>query len=515
MPMLYFKGLDKLFFRFVTLAIILFSICSINGFGKEPILEYLFNEDGSYAYSTGSDNTPLVLKTNTGTADLHTEGGFGVSGSLNDRAFDNYSWYEPSSEPGGLAMHEELNSIISELQSVTVQGWFKTDRAPASYVGKTGTHNEATLIRGPFMLVMVNNSNIILRFRVGNNGPTSLPCTILNEWVFFSITYDKTKPTNNINFYVGTKTQPVELVSTHTSEINFRTDLIFGVGALNPGYGMFYGFLDNIRLYGSSTDGSGVLTAEDLELIRANDIILFPDPVASKVEVDSTECIADGEDVVSITVHVVDEIGNALSDLIVTLEGDNDFEPINKVTGSDGKAIFAIRSTKSGIINFTAKVDIGNGIDPIIIEDKVSVEFIQSINLSKSGIIGEIEPVSADGESEYIVKVTLLDYDDQPIDGREVHLIGDLDEFKISESTKITGGEGESPGEVSFAIKTLEAISGKVTATIAPDKEDGESIILELPIEFVGCLLVEGDGEEFSKITEEKIILAQVCLKLR
>ena len=280
MAMLYFKKLDKMIPCLVTLTILLFSIFAIDIFSKEPIFEYLFNEIGKSAFSSGSDETPLVFKIIHGVEeDLHTGGGLGVSGSPNDRAFDNYSWYEPPS-PGGFASHEEINSLLPNLQSLTIQGWFKTDRTPSSYVGQPGTHNEAMLIMGPFILSMVQSNNIALRFRVGSKGETYQARTILNEWVFFAVTYDKTKPADNLSCYVGTKKDPVTLVSTYTLDVDFRDDLIFGVGALRAGYGMFYGFLDNIRLYGSKNDGTGVLSLEELEKIRVNDLEPFdPGPL--------------------------------------------------------------------------------------------------------------------------------------------------------------------------------------------------------------------------------------------
>ena len=75
---------------------------------KQPIVEYLFNETGSIAESTGWDKTPLILKDKNGERDLHTEGGLGVSGSPNDRAFDNY-WWEKGSGNHGIAEQEKYN----------------------------------------------------------------------------------------------------------------------------------------------------------------------------------------------------------------------------------------------------------------------------------------------------------------------------------------------------------------------------------------------------------------------
>ena len=488
------------------------------GLNRIPIWQYLFDETGTYAESTGSDNTQLLLKKKDGTvipADLHTEGGLGVSGFSYDRAFDNYSWCEPFQ--AGIAEQEALNTTINELKSLTIQGWFWMEKTQGSYKQPPeGTKpNTATIIKGPFMLDMTNDATEVgLTFRVGATKATSaLSYGITKEWVFFAFTFDKTKIENNVSFYIGTKTQPVTLVSVNNLDVNFRTDLLFTVGGQSvAGTGMFYGLLDNIRLYGSNTDASGMLTHEELEQVRTSDILLLPDPFVSKVEADSTVCIADGKDVVSITVHVINEAGNNFSGATVTLAGDNNLESISKVTGPDGKAVFAINSKKSGVVNFTASVIPGNNFDPIALQDKVTVEFIQAVNSTESDIIGEVEPVSADGESEYMIKVKLRDYDKQTIDGRNVKLTSDSTDFAIVESEKVTGNEGEDSGEASFSIKaneSLDSISGNVIATVAPDQEGGESITFELPIEFVGRLLIDTDNEEeYSKMLEPQRILA-------
>ena len=66
--MSYHKNLFKKgFFQVATFMALLFIIL-IPGYGKEPILEYLFDETGTYAESTGSDNTQLLLKKKDGTA---------------------------------------------------------------------------------------------------------------------------------------------------------------------------------------------------------------------------------------------------------------------------------------------------------------------------------------------------------------------------------------------------------------------------------------------------------------
>ena len=262
---------------FVVLYTLLFIITSAVSYGKEPLLEYLFNETGTFAKSSGSEKTPLVLMSSRGAKkDLHTEDGLGVSGAPGDRAFDNYSWCEPFK--AGIGEHEEIDTTIPKLESMTIQGWFKMDQIPGTYEHPTkGDRNEATLIKGPFMLHTTSSPiSVGLKFRArpGEGVISARKFGITKEWVFFAITFDKTKDMNVI-FYIGSKSKPVELVSTHTYAPDFRTDLKFGVGAINPrDWGMFYGLLDNIRLYGSEIDSTGVLTLEELEKIRENDLSL-------------------------------------------------------------------------------------------------------------------------------------------------------------------------------------------------------------------------------------------------
>lgn len=270
------RNLSKYFrFKWIMVIIILL-VLSSSSYGKAPILEYLFNETGTIAYCTGSDKTPLTfLAPNRVEDDLYSKGGLGVSGSPNDRAFDNYSWCDPHQGGIALADSEELAIKIAGLKSLTFQGWFYTDEIQASYLTPKGGLNEAPIIRGPYMLDFSQSiDDIRMRFRVGTTRAISgKEYAITKEWVFFAVTYDKTKRSNNVNFYIGTKTQLVTLVSTTTLNVEPNADILFQLGGHSPGgAGMFYGLLDNIRLYGSDTDGTGVLTLGELENIRTGDL---------------------------------------------------------------------------------------------------------------------------------------------------------------------------------------------------------------------------------------------------
>ena len=290
--MLSFKSFSKHFYSRLAIVIISLFAFSISSYSKEPILKYLFDETGTIANSTGSDKTPLTFLIANGVEDdLHTGGGLGVSGSPNDRAFDNYSWCNPHQGGIALAKSEELATKIAGLKSLTIQGWFWAEEIQASYLTPKGGLNEAPIVRGPFMLDMSQSiEDIRLRFRVATNRAISgVGYAKTKEWVFFAVTYDKTKRSQNVNFYIGTKTQPVTLVSTTTLIVELREDLLFQLGGHTPGgVGMFYGLLDNILLYGSDTDDTGVLTPEELENIRTNDLIpLGSGPSESEEELEN------------------------------------------------------------------------------------------------------------------------------------------------------------------------------------------------------------------------------------
>jgi hypothetical protein len=266
MIMLYSEVSNRMF-SLVVLTV-LFSMFSIVGFGEEPvpILEYLFNETGTVVFSSGSKGLDLKFqKKEDGQffeADLHTEGGLGVSGNSDDRAFDNYSWCEPFKGGNALAAYD---SELLNLRSFTLQGWYKVDQ--------DGLQKESRICAGPFLVCCYPNS---LGFGVSGRVFSTLKYKERDEWVFFAVTFDNTQaePKDNVKFYVGTKDKEVELVSAHSHYYAQKRlpSNSFWVGAHAGGNYAFYGFLDNIRLFGSDTDAKGVLTIQQLEAIRRGDI---------------------------------------------------------------------------------------------------------------------------------------------------------------------------------------------------------------------------------------------------
>jgi hypothetical protein len=93
-----------------------------------------------------------------------------------------------------------------------------------------------------------------------------------NNWRFFAVTYDSTAPSGHATFYSGS---PVK-----DAVLDASCDLAVGpvgprigtltLGNVNPATratvkdGAFAGILDEVRIFGSATDGLGALTLEDI-----------------------------------------------------------------------------------------------------------------------------------------------------------------------------------------------------------------------------------------------------------
>jgi len=357
----------KIFF----LALVLLGSCSAFTFAaKQPIVEYLFNEIGSKAESTGWDKTAFVLKNKDGEADLHTEGGLGVSGSLTDRAFDN-TWWEKGSGNHGIAVQGKNSKELEGLKSCTWQGWFKSEErlAPGARIFEKP---------GSYTLCGWNGS---LQLAVGGVAVTSKrDYMVTDEWVYFAVTYDGTSNSENVNFYVGSVTQPVKLVSTHTIDKSMGPSPhnAMRAGAWGIGTSALRAYLDNMRMFGSKSDNSGVLTLEELEALRIKDTYIKVDGEKSKLNV-SSETVALGETVV-ITVEVRDVNDTIVGNRKVVIEsvgGDIALKPMTATAGADGKAKFTLASGKEGSLVVKASIVSEQESDPIGIKEQVKIKFVK------------------------------------------------------------------------------------------------------------------------------------------
>jgi len=285
------KGKVKMIVRYkliIMVGIITFTVFSYSyAFDtKPPILEYRFNETGTYLINSGSCVIdPVVLRTfdsNRKLIDLHSGTGFGVSGVLNDKALDNTSSGIGQNNTGRAALSVPTGIFeIHGLQSFTLSGWFKTKKS-------LRLENNATLISHydngqGFVLDVPQQGQLCLTV---DNMKVQSPIgayAVVDEWVFFAVTYDGTRSTENVNFYVGLKNSPVSevtkpltmdagVVDTNAFFMAENFDR-FVIGNYRTSYNRpFKGYLDNIRIFGSKTDASGVLLQEHLEEIRREDV---------------------------------------------------------------------------------------------------------------------------------------------------------------------------------------------------------------------------------------------------
>jgi hypothetical protein len=234
----------------------------------KPIFEYTFNETGTSAASTGSNPTALTLLNASGAAaDLHSADAQGVSGLPGDRAFDNTaSTGMGKGSVGGVAIIPP--NQFGTLTSFTFQCWYKASLSDNSDGARIFAGDG---ISGYFVgHLSVHGTELPF-------GYPSYALTI-NRWVFYAITYDGTKHTDNVAFYYGTKFRPVSRYETYGSldggpAVSGATPFFIGNYS---GTGIesrpFKGYIDDVRFFGNSNDGSGALDMSRLEALRQADV---------------------------------------------------------------------------------------------------------------------------------------------------------------------------------------------------------------------------------------------------
>lgn len=247
------------------------------------LLAYYFDDSGTASTSSGSTHpattptgTLTLLNSAQAPADLHSTAGLGVSGSPADRALDLTAVSAMGSTSAGLSPAAKITpnpTTIGSLASFTLQGWLKTD-------GTAVIGNTAYLfhVNNTGMISLRSESAGVLKLYVdgiavsSDSGAFNAAAT----WTYFAVTYDGTLTTNSVHFYASRSATEVALVSTHSLNAgavgSFGTQpMILGNSA--GGNRPFDGLLDNVRLFGSTVDGSGVLPLADLEAFRLADLV--------------------------------------------------------------------------------------------------------------------------------------------------------------------------------------------------------------------------------------------------
>lgn len=230
----------------------------------EPIVAYNFNtQDPAGVASLGSDpDATLTLKNGA----TYSAAGTGVSGNTKDRALNLLNTIGMGQPPGGIATCGATASL-SGLSSFTLTGWFAT-------ADTTSINAAARLIDAgsSFFIGGAEKGNLVL----GVNGKVASVSgnqfAATRQWVFFAVTYDGTKPDQNVKFYTGSTDSPAVLVG-------YATDLPAGVlnrvGVLNVGNREFnnfdrpfHGLIDDVKIFGEIGTSKGALDLAQIQKVQ-------------------------------------------------------------------------------------------------------------------------------------------------------------------------------------------------------------------------------------------------------
>ncbi len=233
-----------------------------------PLLSYFFDGSGASVVATGSaaavGNPRLLFTDNSGApADLRGGPGSGVSGAASDRAFDN-TFSSGIVTASGASNATDFNAIDA-LSAFTLSGWFRLPSTATESIGRQDALIENGTISasdqpGGYRLrggPAANSGTLELRINRDRSIESSRAYTEIGEYVFFAVSYDGTKTTDNVKFYKGTVGGAVTLVDTLTLDAGpvLQENIPLSIGVtktsgltLNP----FNGQLDEIRIDGAA-----------------------------------------------------------------------------------------------------------------------------------------------------------------------------------------------------------------------------------------------------------------------
>ena len=207
-----------------------------------------------------------------GNASLVNRGSVSVTGAFEGGA-TNSAIAAPINEGGysGDFNHGNQSKVslgnLSEteaLASFTISAWVYLQDTPTATDHLVGDYTH------PSGFLLSIDTNRKLTTRIDGTPATSASAVVpLNSWIFVALTYDGTLTENNVTFYTGTT--PDNLTQQGVSSINNGTtgttlgDLY--LGGYSSANTEFHGLMDNVRIYGSQADASGVLVPSQLRAV--------------------------------------------------------------------------------------------------------------------------------------------------------------------------------------------------------------------------------------------------------
>ncbi len=234
----------------------------------EPLVEFTF-EGGSLA-NTGSLGGEGELKTGDGVRVPEIGYGLGGVGYGLDNTSASGMGNEGDGEDG--ALWYQPGDGLDNLQSMTITGWFYSDEP---------LQNDARLVAKAGSFSLHGGSRLRIEVRDEDNvSRTQSSGTILwqqetGRWTFFAVTFDGTAESSNVVIYDSTEMSAGLRSLSRTVE----PGALRSVGA-EVTIGNYYfdnrpyrGRMDNVRIFGSTEDASGALTAEQVEAVWLADLL--------------------------------------------------------------------------------------------------------------------------------------------------------------------------------------------------------------------------------------------------
>jgi hypothetical protein len=253
----------------------------------EPIIYLPFDVDWANAGSAGYEE-PAVTEKNGLEPQLNYKGGI-IGGCLDQSGFpaSGHPVLDENLQPGQVIFgtsddqDSPMELAMDDMVSFTIVGWFK---------GKIGSGSGARLIARPedeanpesncFQLLADRYYSGKMELIVNGNSSTQMQESFYdnspNEWMFFAVTYDGTSSFNHVQWFKGYDDGTNEVIQSSgfcslysgTSTHGKHSRIHIGNSG-DSGAWPFSGMLDEIRVYASYTDTSGVLSLEQLETIKS------------------------------------------------------------------------------------------------------------------------------------------------------------------------------------------------------------------------------------------------------
>jgi len=191
-------------------------------------------------------------------------------------------------KPGEYAVDlgSDAPELMQGLKSFTITGWLNCRSLDVGSGGNRIVHMADTMgSRAGLDLVVEKKGELVLGVNAypdvspARSRPNAIsvdPKAGKDNWRFFAVTYDATAAIEQVEFYFGDASHAAELdrsVTYAQGPLGPRTGPLT-IGAFNPttrtgkGDRLFRGLIDDIRIFGSSTDGAGALSLEQIRDIQ-------------------------------------------------------------------------------------------------------------------------------------------------------------------------------------------------------------------------------------------------------